>query len=147
MGKIILDCGTTFNVHIQTLSDQSSYFRAAFNGGFAETKSRTVTMAGYEKEVMGHLLQWFYAKDLREEAEKPTIKRKVNRIDWTVLVKTWLLADYVKVDRLQRHITEIIDEQLHHWHLGIIEFLKDDDLGVKVMPSLPKGFVDALKFI
>jgi hypothetical protein len=68
--QIIVGSGAsvkTFNIHKQLLCDSSTYFRAALNNGFAETRDQKITLDDEEPAILETYLVWLYEGQLSKK--------------------------------------------------------------------------------
>lgn len=84
---------TKFHVHKSLLCEQSDYFKAAFEGQFAEAKSEELTLEDEDPELFDRLLDWVYLQYLEPIAARDNEHAKE-------LVKLWVLADKFLMHRL-----------------------------------------------
>ncbi|KAI4728593.1 hypothetical protein E4T49_03561 [Aureobasidium sp. EXF-10728] len=70
IAKIIVGSGTdieTFTVHKKLLCDSSTYFKAALNNGFRETKDQTITLDDENPGVFRTFVVWLYETKLNAD--------------------------------------------------------------------------------
>ncbi|KAI4720286.1 hypothetical protein E4T48_03418 [Aureobasidium sp. EXF-10727] len=70
IAKVIVGSGSdieTFTVHKKLLCDSSTYFKAALNNGFKETKDQTITLDDEDPEIFRTFVVWLYETKLNAD--------------------------------------------------------------------------------
>jgi hypothetical protein len=106
----------SFHVHRELLSFYSQYFRAAFNGDFAEAESGVVELETEDPAVFASFVAWLYTRKIRTDQ----IDTKNSTEYFLSIVKLWIFAD-------RRQIPLLMNE--------MIDTLQQVALEVKLLPT------------
>ena len=100
---------TRFGVHKGLLTQQSAYFQAAFNGGFAEAIDGLIKLVDDDARVVAWFVTWLYSGQLLcEDVEDPKDGAIERPLDLAELLDLYQFADAKLVARLKIDATNAI---------------------------------------
>lgn len=76
----------------------SDYFRAAFNGSFAEATQKRITLVDVDEEVFEQFNTWLYMRKLASDDDEP--------LNWHALINLWVFGDRFQVPMLQNCVMD-----------------------------------------
>ena len=91
----------TFTVHKGILCRSSSYFKAALEGGFKESKDQVLRLPDDDPVVFSHFQLWLYTGNIIASHESP------KDITWKVLISLYLFGDVRGIPRLQNEAIDL----------------------------------------
>ncbi|TVY44544.1 hypothetical protein LOCC1_G003360 [Lachnellula occidentalis] len=98
----------TFLVHKAILCHYSSFFNAAFNGGFAEDAAQELDLPDTGPILFSIFVEWIYS-------QRVTMSITTWNNDILTLTKLWVLADRCLVPRLQNETLGYIEDSRVTW--------------------------------
>jgi hypothetical protein len=90
----------TFQVYKSVLCRQSPFFAAAFEGGFAEGLTQSMTLEDVNEKEFGSFVDWLHSKELRSQTTQP--------LSAETMFKLWKLGDRFLVPRIQNEVMKIL---------------------------------------
>ncbi|KFZ15744.1 hypothetical protein V502_05435 [Pseudogymnoascus sp. VKM F-4520 (FW-2644)] len=88
----------------------SGYFRSALKGEFAEAKAETVELLEAEPAAFELVVEWLYTHGVGARLPCEDWEEQFAKI--TKLLDTWVLADYLRIPRLQNTIIRSMSDQM-----------------------------------
>jgi len=96
----------SFSIHKNLLCNAAPYFKAALDGGFAESKSQVLELPEDDVKVFERFILWLYTSELLQENE--TIKD----VSWDVLVELYIFGEARGISGFQNEVVDtFIDKQ------------------------------------
>lgn len=90
----------------------SGYFRSALKGEFAEAQIRRVELLDENPEAFALVVEWLYTHKIQvtDRALVKSIYGEEPSFD--TLLKTWVLADYLQLPKLQNIVMKVMDDRV-----------------------------------
>ena len=123
-------------MHKELLCEASTFFKAAFDGGFLEAKDRTVEMSEDDVVTFKHFQVWLYSNKIYSTDETE------NDIPWEVLTGLYIFAETRGASLLQNAVIDAyVDKQETLHSLPVSEIARVYDFTCENSP-LRRFFVD-----
>ncbi|KAK6000380.1 hypothetical protein QM012_003626 [Aureobasidium pullulans] len=107
-----------YSIRKDLLVFYSDYFRAAFNGSFAEATERKISLLQERVDVFNVFNKFIYTRCLSDETD--------TEISWELLIRVWLFGDRHLIPALQNHVMNTMIEKsakekvIPNQHLNLI---------------------------
>jgi hypothetical protein len=89
----------------------SGYFRSALKGEFAESQIRRVELRDEKPEAFALVVEWLYTHKI-ELNDAQRWNMYMEEPSFNTLLKTWVLADYLQLPKLQNIIMKVMDDRV-----------------------------------
>jgi len=96
----------SFSIHKNLLCNAAPYFKAALDGGFAESKSQVLELPEDDEEVFERFVLWLYTNKLLEE------NQTMEDVSWEILLGLYIFGEARGISGLQNEVIDtFIDKQ------------------------------------